>query len=110
MHRPDSPVAETVAFSTADVLTAMQRDSVMDLGNMIVGGGMTANSFFVQLHADDLGVDVLRACMPSRSGLLTTIGYKLGADAQAVLALEGSVACAGRAVLGMRPWPSARRT
>ena len=110
MCRPGSPADDAMAFSTADVMTAMQRDSGMDLGNMHVDGGMTANSFVVQLQADDLGVDVLRACMPSRSGLLTTIGYKLGADAQAVLALEGSVVCACRTALWLRPWPSARHT
>eukprot|EP00930_Biecheleria_cincta_P084581 TRINITY_DN74028_c0_g1_i1.p1 TRINITY_DN74028_c0_g1~~TRINITY_DN74028_c0_g1_i1.p1 ORF type:complete len:656 (-),score=117.90 TRINITY_DN74028_c0_g1_i1:217-1938(-) len=40
--------------------------------------------------------------VPSKSGLLTTIGYKLGADADVTYALEGSVACAGRVVQWLR--------
>lgn len=40
--------------------------------------------------------------VPSRHGLLTTIGYKLGADAKTHFALEGSVACAGRTVQWLR--------
>jgi len=40
--------------------------------------------------------------VPSKSGLLTTIGYKLGPDAPTNYALEGSVACAGRTVQWLR--------
>jgi len=40
--------------------------------------------------------------VPSHSGLLTTIGFKLGADAAVTFALEGSVACAGRTVQWLR--------
>ncbi|KAI8921102.1 hypothetical protein DFJ77DRAFT_448543 [Powellomyces hirtus] len=38
----------------------------------------------------------------SKHGLLTTVGYKLGKDADAVYALEGSVAIAGAAIKWLR--------
>ena len=38
----------------------------------------------------------------SEHGLLTTVAYKLGKDAQTVYALEGSVAIAGAAVRWLR--------
>lgn len=40
--------------------------------------------------------------VPSKHGLLTTIGFKLGPSAQVTYALEGSVACAGRTVQWLR--------
>eukprot|EP00931_Biecheleriopsis_adriatica_P004489 TRINITY_DN106147_c0_g1_i1.p1 TRINITY_DN106147_c0_g1~~TRINITY_DN106147_c0_g1_i1.p1 ORF type:complete len:654 (+),score=142.53 TRINITY_DN106147_c0_g1_i1:55-1962(+) len=40
--------------------------------------------------------------VPSKSGLLTTIGFKLGSDADVTYALEGSIACAGRVVQWLR--------
>eukprot|EP00927_Polykrikos_kofoidii_P016097 TRINITY_DN17226_c0_g1_i1.p1 TRINITY_DN17226_c0_g1~~TRINITY_DN17226_c0_g1_i1.p1 ORF type:complete len:634 (+),score=106.94 TRINITY_DN17226_c0_g1_i1:81-1982(+) len=40
--------------------------------------------------------------IPSKSGLLTTIGFKLGPDEPTTFAIEGSVACAGRSVQWLR--------
>merc|ERR1719163_2735881 len=40
--------------------------------------------------------------VPSTNGLLTTIGFKLGKDVPTVYALEGSIACTGRAVQWLR--------
>ena len=40
--------------------------------------------------------------VPSRHGLLTTVGYKLGPEEKTSYALEGSVACAGRVVQWLR--------
>merc|ERR1740121_2198009 len=40
--------------------------------------------------------------VPSESGLLTTVGYKLGPDVPVTYALEGSVACAGRTIQWIR--------
>eukprot|EP00435_Cladocopium_sp_Y103_P056992 s280_g19.t1 len=40
--------------------------------------------------------------VPSKHGLLTTIGYKLGPEEKTTYALEGSVACAGRVVQWLR--------
>jgi glycerol kinase len=42
------------------------------------------------------------APVPSENGLLTTIGFKLGKDVKTVYALEGSIACTGRAVQWLR--------
>jgi glycerol kinase len=39
---------------------------------------------------------------PSKSGLLTTVGYRLGPDAPCIYALEGSIAGAGSCVQWMR--------
>mmetsp|Transcript_39988 Transcript_39988/g.85648 ORF Transcript_39988/g.85648 Transcript_39988/m.85648 type:complete len:557 (-) Transcript_39988:258-1928(-) len=60
---------EAVAFSTVDVMEAMKRDTGKSLGNMHVDGGMTANNFLMQLQANLLGVDVLRARMPEATVL-----------------------------------------
>eukprot|EP00405_Crypthecodinium_cohnii_P009515 CAMPEP_0206440560 /NCGR_PEP_ID=MMETSP0324_2-20121206/12816_1 /ASSEMBLY_ACC=CAM_ASM_000836 /TAXON_ID=2866 /ORGANISM="Crypthecodinium cohnii, Strain Seligo" /LENGTH=1070 /DNA_ID=CAMNT_0053908269 /DNA_START=69 /DNA_END=3281 /DNA_ORIENTATION=- len=60
---------EAVAFSTVDVMEAMKKDTGRDLGNMHVDGGMTANNFLMQMQADYLGVDVLRARMPEATVL-----------------------------------------
>ena len=43
-------------------------------------------------------VNTGKNCVPSTHGLLTTVAYKLGKDAETVYALEGSVAFAGAAV------------
>lgn len=40
--------------------------------------------------------------VPSKHGLLTTIGYQLGPEEKVTYALEGSVACAGRVVQWLR--------
>ena len=40
--------------------------------------------------------------IPSKNGLLTTVGYKLGPDAKAVYALEGAVAYCGSVVQWLR--------
>merc|ERR1712224_852776 len=42
------------------------------------------------------------APVPSKNGLLTTIGFKLGKEVPTVYALEGSIACTGRAVQWLR--------
>jgi len=66
---------ESVAFSTMDVMKAMKSDTGIRLGNMHVDGGMTANNFLMQVQADLLGVDVLRAKMPEA----TVMGAALAA-------------------------------
>merc|ERR1712232_1226409 len=40
--------------------------------------------------------------VPSSSGLITTVGYQLGTEAQATYALEGTVAAAGKTVQWLR--------
>jgi glycerol kinase len=51
---------EATAYQSADVLEAMIADSGVDLGELRVDGGMTANDSLMQFQADVLGVDVVR--------------------------------------------------
>lgn len=51
---------ESTAFQTRDVLEAMVSDSGVDVAEMRVDGGMTANSLLMQFQADLLGVEVVR--------------------------------------------------
>mmetsp|Transcript_50765 Transcript_50765/g.147857 ORF Transcript_50765/g.147857 Transcript_50765/m.147857 type:complete len:640 (+) Transcript_50765:50-1969(+) len=60
---------ESVAFSTVDVMKAMKSDTGLRLGAMSVDGGMTVNNLLMQMQADLLGVDVMRAKMPEATVL-----------------------------------------
>ena len=51
---------ESIAFQSADVLTAMERDAGMKLTELRVDGGATANNLLMQIQADLLGVPVVR--------------------------------------------------
>jgi glycerol kinase len=51
---------EAIAFQSADVLTAMQKDAGIDLTELRVDGGATANNLLMQFQADLLGVPVVR--------------------------------------------------
>lgn len=51
---------ESIAYQTADVLSAMEQDSGIDLKSLTVDGGASANDFLMQFQADVLGVEVLR--------------------------------------------------
>jgi glycerol kinase len=51
---------ESIAFQSAEVLAAMQRDSGARLAELRVDGGATANSLLMQFQADLLGVPVVR--------------------------------------------------
>jgi glycerol kinase len=51
---------EAIALQTKDVLDAMTADSGLALGELKVDGGAAANDLLLQLHADLLGVTVLR--------------------------------------------------
>ncbi|MBM7825927.1 glycerol kinase [Arcanobacterium pluranimalium] len=53
-------VLEATAFQTAEVLEAMNADSGVDLAELRVDGGMTANSALMQFQADILGVPVVK--------------------------------------------------
>jgi glycerol kinase len=50
---------EATAFQTRDVLDAMVADSGIELTELRVDGGMTANRLLMQFQADILGVDVV---------------------------------------------------
>ena len=51
---------ESIAFQSADVLTAMERDAGLKLTELRVDGGATANNLLMQIQADLLGVPVVR--------------------------------------------------
>jgi glycerol kinase len=51
---------ESIAFQSADILAAMQKDSGKELKELRVDGGATANDLLMQFQADLLGVPVVR--------------------------------------------------
>jgi len=51
---------ESIAFQSADVLEAMQKDSGQKLSELRVDGGAAANDLLMQFQADILGVPVVR--------------------------------------------------
>ena len=52
---------EAIAFQSADVLAAMQRDAGITLTELRVDGGATTNNLLLQFQADILGVPVVRS-------------------------------------------------
>ena len=51
---------EAIAFQSADVLAAMERDAATKLSELRVDGGAAANNLLMQFQADLLGVPVVR--------------------------------------------------
>jgi glycerol kinase len=51
---------ESIAYQSADVLEAMQKDAGQTLAELRVDGGATANDLLMQFQADVLGVPVVR--------------------------------------------------
>jgi glycerol kinase len=60
---------ESIAFQSADVLTAMQADAAHPLVELRVDGGATANDLLMQFQADLLGVDVVRPAVSETTAL-----------------------------------------
>ena len=60
---------EATAFQTREVLDAMNADSGVELTELKVDGGMTANETLMQLQADMLGVDVVRPVVAETTAL-----------------------------------------
>jgi glycerol kinase len=55
---------DAMAYQTADVVAAMERDAGMKLAELRVDGGASANALAMQFQADVLGVPVVRpACI-----------------------------------------------
>jgi glycerol kinase len=55
---------DAMAFQTADVVAAMERDAGMRLAELRVDGGASANDLTMQFQADLLGIEVVRpACV-----------------------------------------------
>ena len=51
---------EAIAFQSAEVLAAMEKDANLKLTELRVDGGATANNLLMQIQADLLGVPVVR--------------------------------------------------
>lgn len=51
---------ESIAYQTRDVLKAMEADSGIDIRELRVDGGATANNLLMQFQADILGAPVIR--------------------------------------------------
>ena len=77
---------ESLAYQTADVLEAMQKDAGIGLNALRVDGGASANDFLMQFQSDVIGVPVERpACIETTAlgaaylaGL--AVGYWSGLD------------------------------
>lgn len=68
---------EATAYQTCDVLTAMAEDSGVQLSELRVDGGMTANALLMQFQADVLGVDVVRPRVTETTALGAAYGAGL---------------------------------
>lgn len=51
---------ESLAYQTVDVLRAMEKDSGLQIRNLKVDGGASANNFLLQFQSDILGGNVIR--------------------------------------------------
>jgi glycerol kinase len=71
---------EAIAFQSADVLEAMQKDSGTALAELRVDGGAAANDLLMQFQADLLGVPVLRPRVLETTALGAAQLAGLGAD------------------------------
>jgi glycerol kinase len=60
---------EATAFQTREVLEAVNADSGVDLTELKVDGGMTANDELMQFQADILGVPVVRPVVAETTAL-----------------------------------------
>ena len=60
---------ESIAYQSADVVTAMLTDAEMAMDRLRVDGGAAANDFLMQFQADILGIDVERPAQIESTGL-----------------------------------------
>ena len=70
---------ESIAFQTADVLQAMQKDAGIRLKELRVDGGAAAMPLLLQLQADQLGVPVARSAVAETTALGAATLAGLGA-------------------------------
>lgn len=60
---------ESITFQTADLLDAMRADSGIELKDLRVDGGATANESLLQFQADLLQIPVVRSCVKETTAL-----------------------------------------
>jgi glycerol kinase len=71
---------ESMAYQTADVLSAMQAETGIPLRTLRVDGGASQNNFLLQFQADVLGISLLRpACVETTAwGAASLAGLAVG--------------------------------
>ena len=71
---------ESIAYQTADVLSAMERDTGISLNRLNADGGASANSFLMHFQADILGREVCRPVIRETTalGAATLAGLAVG--------------------------------
>jgi len=60
---------ESIAFQVADVVSAMEADSGLHVGELRVDGGASRNNLLLQFQADLLGAPVVRAAVTETTAL-----------------------------------------
>ena len=60
---------ESIAYQSADVVTAMLHETGVTIDRLRVDGGAAANNFLMQFQADILGIDVERPAQIESTGL-----------------------------------------
>jgi len=60
---------ESIAYQTADVLSAMERDTGISLNRLNADGGASANAFLMHFQADVLGREVCRPVIRETTAL-----------------------------------------
>jgi len=60
---------EAICYQTRDVMDAMVADSGVPMKEMRVDGGITANSFCMQMQADVMGIDITRPLIGETTAL-----------------------------------------
>jgi glycerol kinase len=83
---------ESIAYSTREVLDAMERDSGVSTAELRVDGGATENDWLMRFQAGILGIPVRRARMVETTALgaagLSGIAEGVWSDAEAFLAAQ----------------------
>ncbi len=71
---------ESIAYQSADVISAMERDTGMKLESLKVDGGASANDFLVQFQADISRLTAVRtaSCEATARGAAALAGLALG--------------------------------
>ncbi len=77
---------EAICYQTRDVLDAMAQETGLQLTQMRVDGGITANSLCMQLQANIMGIDIIRPVISETTALGAAyaaglaVGYWSGTD------------------------------
>ncbi|MEI6217025.1 MAG: glycerol kinase GlpK [Actinomycetes bacterium] len=77
---------EAICYQTRDVLDAMAQETGLQLTQMRVDGGITANSLCMQLQANVMGIDIIRPVISETTALGAAyaaglaVGYWSGTD------------------------------